>query len=558
MALVSTVLDAMREAVFIYPLTADGPLPFVAFNRAALDGYGYSEEDLRAMTVEDLVFEKSVNVEDALHLLWDTHEATFQSVHVRKDGSTLSVETAARLIEYEDQLCVLSVCREDEERRAFQNDVLRANLRLEREATQRTAALEAFADDLRILHRITTAEHDSPSARYEAFLRAGCEMFDLPLGLLAETPEAEDGERLYRLKAVVSPDPEIAAGLTIPLREAFCDHVVETGGTVTYADAQAEAPEHPACVDRGLRAYIGTPIHVDGEWFGTVSFVSPEPRREGFTSAEHDLIEVMATAIGRQLAVDRAEAEHVRAVTWYRAIFETVDAAIAIVGPDGTVRECNEAARDVLGIDDGLALPAARVTVKGVPFEEQPETRALREAHPVRNVLQGLPSGGGMLWFNVSAAPVDETLDGEPDAAMVVFQEVTPLRNEMRRAKRYGQMLASVLAASPDGVMAFRAVRDGDGAIQDFEWFLVNPRAGEIVGKDAGELVGQRLLEVFPGNRDSGFFDAYVEVVETGEPYQTSMPYAYDGFETTFRVHAAPLPSEDGFTVSFSDLGSSA
>ena len=51
-------------------------------------------------------------------------------------------------------------------------------------------------------------------ARYEAFLRAGCEMFGLPVGILAETPEAQDGSRLYRLDTVISPDPEMQPGVT--------------------------------------------------------------------------------------------------------------------------------------------------------------------------------------------------------------------------------------------------------------------------------------------------------------------------------------------------------
>lgn len=555
MPLLTSLLDAMGESVFVYPLTADGAQPFLAYNRAVLDTYGYTDEELRAMRIEDVVNPGAIDVEDAHDLIRETREATFESEHRRKDGRTFPVQTTARLIEYEGQLCVLAVSRSDEDRRSFQNDVLRANLRLERTVDQRTRDLEAFADDLRILHRITTAEHDSHEARYRAYLDAGCEMFGLPIGILSETPEAHEGDgRVYRLDAVVSPDPGIAPGLTIPLREAFCDRVIETGATVTYADAAADAPDHPACVDRGLRAFIGTPVHVAGELFGTVNFVSPDPRPEGFSESEVELIEVMAAAIGRQLHLDRSEAESRRALAWYRSVVDTTDAAIAVVAPDGTVRASNAAARDVLGLDEADALPASRLTRDGRPFGEQPEVQALREGRPVRNVLQGIPSGGGTLWFNVSASPVDEDFDGDPDVAMVVFQDVTSLHSATARAERYGQLLASVLDASLDGLMAFRTVRDPDGRILDFEWMLVNPRAEQITGYSASELVGRRMLDVFPGNRDSGFFDTYRRVVETQERASFEQHYPHDGLDVTFRVVATPLAKEDGFTVSFTSI----
>ena len=76
------------------------------------------------------------------------------------------------------------------------------------------------------------------------------------------------------------------AGLTIPLSEAFCDAVYESGETVVYGDAEEEAPTHPACAQRGLRAFIGTPIRVDGEFYGTLNFVSPSPRPDGFKTTE--------------------------------------------------------------------------------------------------------------------------------------------------------------------------------------------------------------------------------------------------------------------------------
>jgi PAS domain-containing protein len=67
-------------------------------------------------------------------------------------------------------------------------------------------------------------------------------------------------------------------------------------------------------------------------------------------------------------------------------------------------------------------------------------------------------------------------------------------------------LLASVLTSSLDGIMAFRSVRDEAGKIVDFEWLLANPASEALTGRKTHELIGKRLLEEMPGNREEGLF----------------------------------------------------
>ncbi len=45
------------------------------------------------------------------------------------------------------------------------------------------------------------------------------------------------------------------------------------------------------------------------------------------------------------------------------------------------------------------------------------------------------------------------------------------------------------------------------------------------MGETAEVLVGQRLLELYPSHVELGLFDAYCEVVDTGEPYVSELPW---------------------------------
>ena len=107
------------------------------------------------------------------------------------------------------------------------------------------------------------------------------------------------------------------------------------------------------------------------------------------------------------------------------------------------------------------------------------------------------------------------------------------------------------LELSLDGFNVFRSLRDAS-QIVDFEWEYVNPAAAKIQQHTPGELIGKRLLQVMPGNRDSGLFDRYVQVVETGIPIDSEIYYNRDGIVGWFRIMTVKLG--DGIAISFSDI----
>ena len=564
-----TLFDALADPVLVYPLGPDGPEPLVAFNAATVARYGYTEAELDGMTIDALLAPGGGETsETALDTLRRTRQASFDSTHLTKDGRTLPVQTSARLIEYEGRLCVLALARDDAERRAFQRDLSRANLSLERTVAARTEELQAFADALKILHRITTEDYATPEQRTDAYLHAGCTMFSMPVGILSATPIDEaTGERMYRIESVVSPDPSLEPGLTVPIREAFCDAVLEREETVAYGDAAVEEGTgcHPAYATRGLRAFIGTPIWVEDEIIGTLNFVSPEVRPGGFRAFERDLVEIMADAIARRIVADRAESERRRLEEWSLRVVETVSDGIILVAPDGSILFSNPSARELLGLDkrrdhtDDMPARWPVIDEAGDPIhgDDLPEREVLRTKEPVRGMIQGIcPPGEPTRWYRVNATPVDHDADGRTDAVVVSFADVTELRAATEEARRGAALLASVQAATPEGVMAFRACRDAAGAIEDFEFLLANPRSLEITAQTGQTLIGRRLLAVFPGNVETGLFDAYRRVTDTGETFQSVTDYPDDGVAARLQITAVPLDiggdgSPDGFVVVF-------
>jgi diguanylate cyclase (GGDEF)-like protein/PAS domain S-box-containing protein len=72
-----------------------------------------------------------------------------------------------------------------------------------------------------------------------------------------------------------------------------------------------------------------------------------------------------------------------------------------------------------------------------------------------------------------------------------------------------------------DGLANFSSIRDRSGRITDFRYEYVNQALCARSGMDPSQLIGNRLLELFPAHIESGLFADYCEVVESGEPLST-------------------------------------
>jgi diguanylate cyclase (GGDEF)-like protein/PAS domain S-box-containing protein len=124
---------------------------------------------------------------------------------------------------------------------------------------------------------------------------------------------------------------------------------------------------------------------------------------------------------------------------------------------------------------------------------------------------------------------------------------------EVQEALKTSEMqLSSILNSSLDGIMEFRAIRDSQGTIIDFERLLSNPTACNLMRKKQEDLIGRRLLEEMPGPQEEGLFNSYVQVVESGKPRQQEFYYQYEGRDYWFQNIAVKLG--DGFVVTFRDI----
>jgi hypothetical protein len=115
------------------------------------------------------------------------------------------------------------------------------------------------------------------------------------------------------------------------------------------------------------------------------------------------------------------------------------------------------------------------------------------------------------------------------------------------------RLLLSEVLEQLGPVAVMTALRDTDDTIVDFRYEYVNPAFCAALGETAEALVGRRLLELYPSHVELGLFDAYCDVVDTGVPYVSELPWFDErNAQAYFEVRVTPF--RDGYLLSGQDV----
>ncbi len=104
-------------------------------NRAAVQAYGYTLDELRKMTMSELTFGDFASKVIPQMVENESFGIVYESVHRCKDGSTLPVEIGARVVSIQNERIVLKIIRDISERKAAEQ-ALRESEKQYRELVQ--------------------------------------------------------------------------------------------------------------------------------------------------------------------------------------------------------------------------------------------------------------------------------------------------------------------------------------------------------------------------------------------------------------------------------------
>jgi PAS domain S-box-containing protein len=340
-------------------------------------------------------------------------------------------------------------------------------------------------------------------------------------------------------------DPLVPVGAEFDRAKTFCRLTVERETPLALSDAADQGyADDPARREHGVDCYLGATVYVRGKPYGTVCFVDPDPRPDRFEATEKSFVELLARTLGRRLerrAHDRVERK-------YESLVETAPDAVLLVDAETRrVEEANEAARALLGRDEGT-LVGTRVRDLAPAEQRRAHRRTFDRLvaadGPVERLADGSPMrvsrpDGTTVPVSVSASSVDL---GGREHVQAVLRDVSDRREREERLRLRQRAIdeASV------------GVTIADASDPDNEVIYVNEEFQRLTGYDRADVLGRDCRFLQTADTDENDRRAIREALANDEPVKRELlNERADGTPFWNELTVAPVEDETGETTHF-------
>lgn len=172
---------------------------------------------------------------------------------------------------------------------------------INRQLADQQTALRDSVEALRELYQVISTPRRRASEQIHAMLAMGCQRFAVSTGTLCHVI----GERC-EITQTIPPDGDIPQGDVLALGDTYCRDTLRVPQPIGIEHASAGPwRQHPCFRKYQLEVYLGAPVRVGEELYGTLSFSDRRPRLTPFTAVDRELIQLMAQWVGGVLAQER-------------------------------------------------------------------------------------------------------------------------------------------------------------------------------------------------------------------------------------------------------------
>lgn len=322
--------------------TPDGVI--VEWNEAAEKLYGYSAGEIIGRNVATIVPpDLQSELADLLGRVRQGHGIkSFETLHVRKDGSTVPVAlTMSPIVNHSGETIGIStIARDITDKRKFENDLKSAY-----ETENRHNALLKSIDRAAATISETLAASPSPDLNMilhtivvQAQALTGAELAALGIG---KDPEKPFDPWVF---SGISPDAVKAIG-RFPRPIGLLGAVIRKNGTLRIGTPL----EHPEALGRlpsahpPIRSFLGVPIRFHEKNMGTLYLANKREKGE-FTAEDQMTVEILATRAGVALETAQLYQEEASKRAWLRGVIDQAPQGIVIFDKKGNVVIQNRAA----------------------------------------------------------------------------------------------------------------------------------------------------------------------------------------------------------------------
>jgi PAS domain S-box-containing protein len=419
----------------------------------------------------------------------------------------------------------------------FRNATSGQVLLVARDVTEQTDVkrqLERERDALRDLQTVMANSDVPAETRIRELLEVGCRTLGLEIGIVSEVRGSD-----YTVRAAHAPEAGIEAGDRFDLESTYCEAVVGQDAVCSFRDAVAAGKEaHPAYREFELESYIGAPLVVDGDRYGTVNFSSPTTRVASFGALETTFVELLAELVSAELSRHRDRSDLERQEFLFERVQEIADIGVWEYSPSTGDLDWSDGVRRIHGVDDEYE----PTLDDGIEFyhSDDRETitdaveRAIEDGDPYDLDLRIVRPDGEVRDVRAWGEPIESTHHDEP-VIRGVFQDITERKSQKREYRELAEEYEALLDTSGDAI--FMLDVDATGEKPTFEFARLSAGYETQTGITTEEVRGQTPRAFF-GDEQGGELEAnYTRCVEQRAPisYREELDVAEDArfWETT-------------------------
>ena len=274
------------------------------------------------------------------------------------------------------------------------------------------------------------------TTRVEAVLTDMRTSLGMDLGMVCRIDDSDpDGGATNTIEFISSERSAIEAGMSAPLDATYCSMPWATNTPVAIEHMATVAPDRLCYRTIGAESYIGVPLVVDGDRYGTINFISPTVAIRRFGRLDVDYVSVAANLVSGWLQEHQREALLEESRERFRLAFDNAPIGMVVGGLDGTLVQVNRAFADSMGV--------APADLRGTAIEEltHPEDRAASRSF-LQDLLDGLPvetiekryvRPDGRVWWGQVHTSLLRDADGNPQSFVTQIQDTTERRAAQRR-----------------------------------------------------------------------------------------------------------------------------
>jgi diguanylate cyclase (GGDEF)-like protein/PAS domain S-box-containing protein len=246
----------------------------------------------------------------------------FEWDHTRFDGTIITVEVMLTPIILNNEIIVHTLWRDITQRK------------------QMEASLNRQVEMLKMLNDIVAISGLQPRETLREALRIGLKYLKLDFGIVSQIRGSD-----YEVVVQASPPDTMSDGLHFVTENTYCNETLKLGDVLAIPNVPlSEFSNHPCYRDFGLASYIGAPIWVNGEKFGTINFSSPSILAREF-GPDIDFVRLLARWAGA--FIERMQFEEELALA--SAIYENSSEGMLITDKDNNIVAVNPAFEQITG-----------------------------------------------------------------------------------------------------------------------------------------------------------------------------------------------------------------